>query len=87
MFMLVYEQRREGGRKCKYLNLISKFSGTGSTIFFNFRCVGNNETFPELEEREHALKDARLSFPSGHASFSFQTSVFIVLYLQVRESQ
>ena len=56
----------------------------GTPIFSHFSCAGNQEVFPELEERESALKDARLSFPSGHASFSFQTSVFIVLYLQVR---
>merc|ERR1712038_2137863 len=49
-----------------------------------YRCLGNQEVFPEMDERESALKDARLSFPSGHASFSFQTSVFIVLYLQAR---
>ena len=46
------------------------------------RCLGNVDTFPDEDERASALKDARLSFPSGHASFSFQTSVFIVLYLQ-----
>ena len=49
---------------------------------FCFRCLGNEVTFPDEHERESALKDARLSFPSGHASFSFQTSVFIVIYLQ-----
>ena len=43
-------------------------------------------TFPDENERESALKDARLSFPSGHASFSFQTSVFIVLYLQASQT-
>lgn len=55
-------------------------------IFFRFRCLGNEVTFPDEDERDSALKDARLSFPSGHASFSFQTSVFIVLYLQASQT-
>ncbi|XP_064106639.1 putative phosphatidate phosphatase isoform X2 [Macrobrachium nipponense] len=33
---------------------------------------------------EHRLKEARLSFPSGHASFSAYTMIYLVIYLQVR---
>ncbi|KAK4320824.1 hypothetical protein Pmani_008336 [Petrolisthes manimaculis] len=32
----------------------------------------------------HLVKEARLSFPSGHASFSAFTMVYFVIYLQVR---
>jgi len=35
----------------------------------------------EIDER---IRAARLSFPSGHASFSAQAMVFIALYLQAR---
>jgi hypothetical protein len=30
------------------------------------------------------IKEARLSFPSGHASFSTYTMLFLVLYLEAR---
>ena len=65
---------KEEGRKLKY------FQPRNSNFFF-FRCLGNEVAFPDPDEQESALKDARLSFPSGHTSFSFQTYVFIVLYL------
>ncbi|KAK7078783.1 Catalytic activity protein [Halocaridina rubra] len=32
----------------------------------------------------HRMKEARLSFPSGHASFSAYTMIYLVIYLQVR---
>ncbi|XP_046596702.1 putative phosphatidate phosphatase isoform X1 [Neodiprion lecontei] len=33
---------------------------------------------------ERTLKEARLSFPSGHSSFSAYTMIYLVLYLQLR---
>lgn len=33
---------------------------------------------------DHRMKEARLSFPSGHASFSAYTMIYLVIYLQVR---
>ena len=43
-------------------------------------CLGlvNNETTPRM------LKEARLSFMSGHSSFSFYCATFLILYLQAR---
>ncbi|KAK3862686.1 hypothetical protein Pcinc_031477 [Petrolisthes cinctipes] len=32
----------------------------------------------------HLVREARLSFPSGHASFSAFTMVYFVIYLEVR---
>jgi len=36
--------------------------------------------------KEKAVREARKSFLSGHASFSFYSAVFLVLYLQIRLS-
>jgi hypothetical protein len=35
-------------------------------------------------EMDHRVRGARLSFPSGHASFAFQAATFTVLYLQTK---
>ncbi|XP_050711631.1 putative phosphatidate phosphatase isoform X2 [Eriocheir sinensis] len=47
-----------------------------------------NQTYvdpiPCTSEDSHRLKEARLSFPSGHASFSAFTMVYLVIYLQMR---
>lgn len=50
----------------------------------NYTCLGNLELFPEYDESQHRIKDSHLSFCSGHASFSFQAMVFVILYLQAR---
>ena len=36
--------------------------------------------------RMDRIKEARLSFPSGHASFAFQAAVFTILFLQSKYS-
>ena len=48
-----------------------------------FECLGNPELIAQGEQ-ESRLEDAMVSFMSGHASFSFQMSTFIILYLQAR---
>ncbi|CAH4029070.1 unnamed protein product [Pieris brassicae] len=42
------------------------------------------ETFTCLGTNKNLLKQMRLSFPSGHSSFSVFTMVFLALYLQTR---
>ncbi|CAH2042655.1 unnamed protein product, partial [Iphiclides podalirius] len=42
------------------------------------------ETFTCLERDPKLLKEMRLSFPSGHSSFSAYTMVYFALYLQKR---
>ena len=44
----------------------------GPLYVVNFTCLGNEALFSDPDEREHRVRDARLSFVSGHASFSFQ---------------
>ncbi|XP_044015928.1 putative phosphatidate phosphatase isoform X2 [Aphidius gifuensis] len=44
----------------------------------NFVCTNN------IGDYEHRWKDARLSFPSGHSSFSMYVSIYFALYLQLR---
>ncbi|KAL9921177.1 wunen isoform 2-T3 [Glossina fuscipes fuscipes] len=58
--------------------------GTTCASFLNqhkyimdFHCKGLGST-------ERMLKEARLSFPSGHSSFSFFTMVYLAMYLQSR---
>jgi hypothetical protein len=42
----------------------------------DYTCRGNLALFKnDLKETEDKIKDARVSFLSGHASFSFQVSV------------
>ncbi|XP_030381933.1 putative phosphatidate phosphatase isoform X2 [Scaptodrosophila lebanonensis] len=43
----------------------------------DFRCVGDGSS-------ARMLKEMRLSFPSGHSSFTFYTMVYVALYLQAR---
>ena len=38
----------------------------------------------EEQAKSRANKEAHLSFPSGHASFSAQAATFVVLYLQTK---
>jgi len=49
--------------------------GGASNYITSFVCQGDDK---------HAIREARLSFPSGHASFSFYTMVYLALYLQAR---
>ncbi|XP_069681611.1 putative phosphatidate phosphatase [Periplaneta americana] len=42
------------------------------------------ETFRCKNTDRHRLKDMRLSFPSGHSSFSAYTMIYLVIYLQAR---
>ena len=37
----------------------------------NFTCAGNSALFPDESEREARIREARLSFLSGHASLSW----------------
>ena len=59
------------------------FGVYNDTIFVsNYTCLGNSDLFPDPAERLHSIKEVSLSFPSGHASFAFQTATFTILYLQ-----
>ncbi|XP_071549441.1 putative phosphatidate phosphatase isoform X2 [Panulirus ornatus] len=42
------------------------------------------DPIPCTSEDAHRMKEARLSFPSGHASFSAYTMIYLAIYLQVR---
>ncbi|XP_047475237.1 phospholipid phosphatase 1-like isoform X2 [Penaeus chinensis] len=42
------------------------------------------DPIPCTSDDDHRMKEARLSFPSGHASFSAYTMIYFVIYLQVR---
>nr|XP_045622645.1 phospholipid phosphatase 3-like isoform X1 [Procambarus clarkii] len=42
------------------------------------------DPIPCTSDDAHRMKEARLSFPSGHASFSAFTMIYLVIYLQVR---
>ncbi len=48
----------------------------------DYRCLGNTDLFGDDALSEVA--ESRKSFPSGHASFSFQAAAFCALYLQAR---
>ena len=50
----------------------------------NYTCLGNENLFPDPVEREASIREARLSFFSGHASFSAQAMIFTMIYLQVK---
>ncbi|XP_043244605.1 putative phosphatidate phosphatase isoform X3 [Amphibalanus amphitrite] len=56
-------------------DVLENGSCTDHTYITNFKCLGPDEK---------AIREARLSFPSGHASFSFYTMVYLALYLQAR---
>ena len=58
----------------KKFNVIFVISG----VFLNFRWHG--------QKLIKTVREARKSFLSGHASFSFYSAVFLVLYLQIRLS-
>ena len=47
----------------------------------DYECLGNPE-FGDDAAMASALRDARMSFMSGHATFAFQSMMFGVLYLQ-----
>ena len=49
----------------------------------NFTCQGNTQLFPHQAEREERLREARLSFLSGHASLSWYGMVFSAGYLHI----
>lgn len=53
----------------------------------NYTCLGNAELFPNEAESEARIRDAQLSFSSGHACLSFQAMIFVILYLQARFTQ
>ena len=52
----------------------------------NFTCVGNSQLFPDTAELEHRLKEARLSFLSGHASLAWYGMVFSAGFLYINSS-
>ena len=49
----------------------------------NFTCLGNTILFPDTADMEHSLREARLSFLSGHASLSWFGMVFSAGYLHL----
>ena len=66
-------------------SMISCRDEAGRSLFVtNYECQGNFDLFPDADEVEHRVKEGHLSFVSGHASFCFQTMVFVILYLQAR---
>ncbi|KAK4015742.1 hypothetical protein OUZ56_030716 [Daphnia magna] len=50
-------------------------SNAPHTYITNYKCTGSDEDL---------VRESRLSFPSGHASFSAYTMLFLALYLQRR---
>jgi len=46
-----------------------------------YSCLGNSTLFPDPSKLENRLKEARLSFPSGHTSLSFYGMVLTVLII------
>jgi len=60
----------------------------------NYNCYNSNSKVTnncktcgwDEAKRTHRIREAYLSFPSGHTSYSFQTAVFIILYLQAKFS-
>ena len=55
----------------------------GKFIPADFECPGNPE-FGDEAAMASKIKDSRMSFMSGHATFAFQAMTFAVLYLQAR---
>ncbi|XP_071944050.1 phospholipid phosphatase 1-like [Antedon mediterranea] len=59
----------------------AKYCPQGYNTFMyieNINCTGDGNL------SEHKLRDARLSFPSGHASFAFYAFIFLVIYLHFK---
>ena len=54
--------------------------GRPGDVFYNF--IDTSGNFCRGDENE--VKQARLSFPSGHASYSCYTMGFLILYLEAR---
>jgi len=54
------------------------------TYVSNVTCSGNQDLFVDGGEMEHRLREARISFPSGHASLSWYGMVFAALYIQFK---
>ncbi|TRY62761.1 hypothetical protein TCAL_10992 [Tigriopus californicus] len=65
-------------------NLIDCGTDIRPKFVTNYTCLGNPELFPDAVESEDRVLDSHLSFCSGHASFSFQAMIFVILYLQAR---
>jgi phosphatidate phosphatase len=61
-------------------------SKTDPKFVTEFRCAGNRKKFPDDVMRAAMIKDASLSYPSGHSSFSFFAATFLSIYLQQHES-
>lgn len=50
----------------------------------DFTCQGDPDIFPDPGQRERYVREARLSFPSGHASLACFGMVYCALFLQWR---
>jgi len=50
----------------------------------NYTCAGNEELFPDEDERNHRVREARLSFLSGHTSLATYSMMYSVIYLHTR---
>lgn len=66
------------------LDLVDCSSTLNKYVNPTYTCLGNHTMFPDEADFDKALKEIHLSFPSGHANFSFQAAVFILLYLQAK---
>ncbi|XP_023330126.1 putative phosphatidate phosphatase [Eurytemora carolleeae] len=52
------------------------------TYVSNYSCIGNPELFPESKEYlKNRIKEARLSFPSGHSSLAFYGMTLTIFIL------
>lgn len=55
---------------------------TSTTTGFVYNAIYTGGSFCTGDSKQ--IKEARLSFPSGHASFSCYTMIFLILYLEAR---
>lgn len=50
----------------------------------NYTCVGDSQLFPDEDVRNHRVREARLSFLSGHASLANYSMMYSIMFIQTR---
>ena len=50
----------------------------------NYTCAGDSQLFPDEEVRNHRVREARLSFLSGHASLATYGMLYSIMFIQTR---